>query len=152
MKSDKLLAAHFADAIDLDTLKRHQVRIRAGLADIDRRLTSEHDGYAGARGQLSAALRLLIDCASLYARTNDQGKRLANQAFTNGIDISEDERATIRLAEPFAALAPTSTNVGSSSTSEIVDPNSYTTSLAFAAAEVDGVAQPASASVDWSRM
>ncbi|MFZ1381474.1 MAG: hypothetical protein WAS54_01635 [Scrofimicrobium sp.] len=34
----------------------------------------------------------------------------------------------------------------------LVDPNSYTTSLAFAAAEVDGVAQPASASVDWSRM
>jgi site-specific DNA recombinase len=29
-ESDKLLAAHFADAIDLPTLKRHQDRIRAG--------------------------------------------------------------------------------------------------------------------------
>ncbi len=36
VKSDKLLAAHFADAIDLDTLKRHQDRIRAGLADVNR--------------------------------------------------------------------------------------------------------------------
>ncbi|MEA5118083.1 MAG: recombinase family protein, partial [Propionicimonas sp.] len=30
-ESDKILAAHFADAIDLPTLKRHQDRIRAGL-------------------------------------------------------------------------------------------------------------------------
>ena len=79
-KSDKLLAAHFADAIDLETLKRHQDRIRAGLADIDRRLA-------------------------------------------NGIEIREDGRATIKLAEPFAALAPTpaSTDVRCSSTSEIVE-------------------------------
>lgn len=122
-ESDKLLAAHFADAIDLDTLKRHQDRIRTGLADIDRRLASEHDHHTGARKQLSTALGLLVDCATLYARTNDQGKRLANQALTHGIDISEDERATIRLAEPFAALTPepASTDVRSSSTSSIVD-------------------------------
>jgi hypothetical protein len=55
-----------------------------------------------------------------------------------------------RLAEPYETTK--SNPVWSSTTSEIVDPNSYTTSLAFAAAEVDGVAQPASASVDWSRM
>ncbi|MEX3509836.1 recombinase zinc beta ribbon domain-containing protein [Kocuria carniphila] len=122
-ESDKLLAAHFADAIDLETLKRHQDRIRTGLADIDRRLASEHDHHTGARKQLSTALSLLVDCATLYARTNDQGKRLANQALTDGIEISEDERATIRLAEPLAALTPepTSTDVRSSSTSSIVE-------------------------------
>tara|TARA_Y100000114_G_scaffold141679_1_gene147620 strand:- start:2693 stop:4426 length:1734 start_codon:yes stop_codon:yes gene_type:complete len=126
-ESDKLLAAHFADAIDLETLKRHQDRIRAGLADIDRRLASEHDQHEGSRKHLSTALSLLVDCATLYARTNDQGKRLANQALTNGIEISEDERATIRLAEPFAALAPTqaSTDVRCSSTSEIVEPRRF---------------------------
>ncbi|MGO1228054.1 MAG: recombinase family protein, partial [Brachybacterium sp.] len=122
-ESDKLLAAHFADAIDLETLKRHQDRIRAGLADIDRRLASEHDQHAGARKQLATALSLLVDCATLYARTNDHGKRLANQALTDGIEISEDERATIRLSEPFAALAPTSTSsdVRCSSTSSLVE-------------------------------
>lgn len=120
-ESDKRLAAHFADAIDLETLKRHQDRIRAGLADIDRRLASEHDQHAGSRKHLSTALSLLVDCATLYARTDDHGKRLANQALTNGIEISEDERATIKLAEPFTALAPTSasTDVRCSSTSEI---------------------------------
>lgn len=122
-ESDKLLAAHFADAIDLETLKRHQDRIRTGLADIDRRLATEHDQHEGSRKQLSTALSLLVDCATLYARTDDQGKRLANQALTNGIEISEDERATIRLAEPFAALVPepTSTDVSGSSTSDWVD-------------------------------
>lgn len=122
-ESDKLLAAHFADAIDLGTLKRHQDRIRAGLADIDRRLASEHDYHEGSRKQLSTALSLLVDCATLYARTNEHGKRLANQALTNGIEISEDERATIRLSEPFAALVPepASTDVRCSSTSSIVE-------------------------------
>lgn len=37
----------------------------------------------------------------MYAATDDHGKRLANQTFTNGIDISEDEQATPRLAEPY---------------------------------------------------
>ena len=57
------------------------------------------------------------------ARTDEHGKRLANQALTNGIEISEDERATIRLAEPFAALAPehASSDVRCSSTSSIVE-------------------------------
>lgn len=126
-ESDKLLAAHFADAIDLDTLKRHQDRIRTGFADIDRRLASEHNHHTGARKQLSKALGLLVDCATLYASTNDQGKRLANQALTDGIEISEDERATIRIAEPFAALTPEpdSTDVRCSSTSSIVDPRGF---------------------------
>ena len=87
-------------------MKRHQDRIRTGLADIDRRLASEHDQHEGSRKQLATALSLLVDCATLYVRTGEQGKRLANQALTDGIEISEDERATIRLAEPFAALAP----------------------------------------------
>ena len=119
-ESDKLLATHLADAIDLDTLKRHQDRIRTGLADIDRRLANEHEGP---RKQLGAALGILIDCQILYARTDDHGNRFANQALTNGIEISEDEQATTRLAEPFAALtfAPGTSDVRSSSKSEIVE-------------------------------
>lgn len=122
-ESDKLLAAHFADAIDLDTLKRHQDRIRIGLTDIDRRLTTEHGHHEGPRKHLGTAVRLLVDCGQMYARTDDHGRRLANQTFYDRIDISEDERATIRLAEPFAALTPepTSTDVRCSSTSSWVD-------------------------------
>ncbi|CCH73405.1 hypothetical protein BN11_270007 [Nostocoides australiense Ben110] len=67
--------------------------------------TDQRAGDPRAR-RLPTAPSLLVDCATLYARTNDQGKRLANQALTDGIEISEDERATIRLAEPLAALTP----------------------------------------------
>ncbi|GAB2476088.1 hypothetical protein GCM10027030_07860 [Luteococcus sediminum] len=57
----------------------------------------------------------------MYARTDDHGKRLANQAFYHRILITEDEKAAIQLNEPFAALAPTSTDVRCSSTSNLVE-------------------------------
>ncbi len=123
-ESDKLLEAHFADAIDLDTLKRHQVRIRAGLTDIDRRLATEHQDHENAREQLTTAIGLLVDCATLYASADDRGKRLANQAFFTKIMIDEAEEADARAAQPFANIATKQANsrVGSSSTSEMVDP------------------------------
>lgn len=60
--------------------------------------------------------------STLYADTSDRVARLTNLIHPNGIKISEDERATIRLAEPFAALVPepTSLDVGGSSTSDWV--------------------------------
>jgi site-specific DNA recombinase len=116
------LAAHFADAIDLDTLKRHRDRIRAGLADIDRRLAAEHDEDQGPRKQIARALQLLVDCQQLYKSTDAPGKRLANQIFTNGIDIGEDEeQATPRLSEPFALTASQHTHVRHLTTSEMVE-------------------------------
>lgn len=47
---------------------------------------------------------------------------MANQTLTNGIEISEGKRATIRRAEPFATLLPepTSLDVSGSSTSDWV--------------------------------
>ena len=121
-ESDKILAAHFADAIDLDTLKRHQDRIRTGLADIDRRLTAEHDQDQGPRKQIARALRLLVDCQRLYKTTDAQGKRLANQTFTNGIEIDEDEEhAMLRLTEPYTVALRHKTAVRHVTTSEMVD-------------------------------
>lgn len=121
-ESDKILAAHFADAIDLDTLKRHQDRIRTGLADIDRRITAEHDQDQGPRKQIARALRLLVDCQQLYKSTDAHGKRLANQTFTTGIEIDEDEEhATFRFAEPFTVNSSHKTHVRHLTTSSIVD-------------------------------
>ena len=121
-ESDKILAAHFADAIDLDALKRHQDRIRTGLADIDRRITAEHDQDQGPRKQIARALRLLVDCQQLYKSTDTHGKRLANQTFTTGIEIDEDEKhAMLRLAEPFTVASSHNTHVRHVTTSEIVD-------------------------------
>ena len=104
-ESDKLLAAHFADAIDLATLKRHQDRIRTGLADIERRL-AEHDKHSSSstRAFLHDSLRLLTDAQRMYAASDDGNRRLANQAFYTRLEITEDEELRPQLAEPFATI------------------------------------------------
>ena len=55
----------------------------------------------------------------MYERTDDHGKRLANQAFYHRILITEDEKAAIQLNEPFAALTPN--DVKCSTTSDLVE-------------------------------
>ena len=119
-EADKLLEAHLADAIDLDTRKHLQDRIRIALADATKRLAPERHDHDGPRQQLATAPRLLADCATMYERTDDHGKRLANQAFYQRILITEDEKAAIQLNEPFAALAPISSDVRCSNTSNLV--------------------------------
>ena len=103
-ESDKLLAAHFADAIDLDTLKRHQDRIRAGLADINRRLAEHSEHHTGGRAFLHDSLRLLTDAHRAYAHSGDADRRLANQAFYTRLDITDNEQLRPHLAEPFATI------------------------------------------------
>lgn len=96
-ESDKLLAAHVADAIDLDTLKRHQERIRAGFAE-----HSEH--HTRARAFLHESLRLPADAHLAYARSGDADRRIANQALYTRLDITGDEQLRPTLAEPFATI------------------------------------------------
>ncbi|CCH76146.1 hypothetical protein BN12_110002 [Nostocoides japonicum T1-X7] len=103
-ESDKLLAAHFADAIDLPTLKRHQDRIRAGLTDVNRRLAEHDEHHTGGRAFLHDSLRLLTDAHHAYTRSGDADRRLANQAFYTRLDITDDEQLRPRLAEPFATI------------------------------------------------
>ena len=103
-ESDKLLAAHFADAIDLTTLKRHQDRIRAGLADVNRRLAEHSEHHTGGRAFLHDSLRLITDAHRAYAHSGDDDRRLANQAFYTRLDITDDEQLRPHLAEPFATI------------------------------------------------
>lgn len=108
-ESDKLFAAHFADAIDLPTLKRHQDRIRAGLADIEHRLQEHDEQHVGGRAFLHDSLRLLTDAHHAYAHSDDGSRRLANQAFYTRSEITEDEQLRPRLGEPFATIVPGTT-------------------------------------------
>ncbi len=103
-ESDKLLAAHFADAIDLPTLKRHQDRIRTGLADIEQRLSEHDESHTGRRAFLHDSLQLLTNAHHTYARSDDADRRLANQAFYTRLEITEEEQIKPHLAEPFATI------------------------------------------------
>ena len=99
-----LLAAHFADAIDLDALKRHQDRIRAGLADVNRRAVEHSEHHTGGRAFLHDSLRLLTDAHHAYTHSGDADRRIANQAFYTRMDITDDEQLRPTLAEPFATI------------------------------------------------
>ncbi|GAA2519736.1 recombinase family protein [Rarobacter incanus] len=92
VESDKILAAHFADAIDLTTLKRHQDRIRTGLADVNRRLAEHSEHHTGGRAFLHDSLRLLTDAHRTYVHSDDANRRLANQAFYPRLEITDDEQ------------------------------------------------------------
>lgn len=103
-ESDKLLAAHFADALDLPTLKRHHDRIHTGLADVNRRLAEHSEHWTGGRAFLHDSLLLLTDLHRACAHSGDADRRLANQAFCTRLDITDDEQLRPRLAEPFATV------------------------------------------------
>src|SRR5699024_1099644 len=100
---------------------------------VERRIENEHDQDQSPRRQIAKALRLLIDCQRLCKTTDAHGKRLANQTVTTGIDIDEDEEATLRLVEPIhiasTGCAPSTsgenTHVRGSTTSKIVGLHRY---------------------------
>ena len=96
-ESHKLLAAHFADAIDLRTLKRNQDRSRALPADV-KQLFAEHDEHhTGGQVFLHDSLRLLTD-AHRACPHSAGGSRRAR------LDITGDKQLRPRLAEPFPTI------------------------------------------------
>ncbi|RGE21422.1 hypothetical protein [Leucobacter sp. wl10] len=68
----------------------------AALTENRKRLRNESEKLLAAH--LAATLHLQVGCATTYARTDDPGRRLANQAQTGGIELGEDGEAAIRLA------------------------------------------------------
>jgi len=95
-ESDKLLAAQFADAIDLPTLKRNQDRIRALPADVNQLLAEHDEHHTGGRVFLHDSLRLLTDAHRAYPHSD--GSRRAR------LDITGDKQLRPRLAEPFSII------------------------------------------------
>ena len=58
-------------------MKRHQDRIRAGLADVNRRLAEHSEHHTGGRAFLHDSLRLLTDARRAYAQSGDADRRRA---------------------------------------------------------------------------
>ncbi len=103
-EQDRLMQAHYADAIPLAVLKREQDRITAALDQVTRRLDAHHGEYTDARNHLDDALALLENCADIYARCDDTNRRLCNQAFFTKVYIDEDDQLRMDHARPFEML------------------------------------------------
>lgn len=66
-EQDRLMQAHYADAIPLTVLKLEQDRITAELDKVTRRIDAHYGDYADARAHLDDALGLLANCADIYS-------------------------------------------------------------------------------------
>ena len=95
-EQDRLMQAHYADAVPLSVLKREQDRIAAELDQVTRRID--------ARAHLDDALGLLANCADIYTRCDDTNRRLCNQASFTKVFIDEDNELRVEHNRPFEML------------------------------------------------
>ena len=103
-EQDRLMQAHYADAVPLAVLKREQNRILGELDSLNRRIDAHHGDYTDARANLDDALNLLADCADIYSRCDDANRRLCNQAFFTKVYIDEDDDLRVENNRPFEML------------------------------------------------
>ncbi|MEZ4588681.1 MAG: recombinase family protein [Gemmatimonadales bacterium] len=103
-EQERLIQAHYANAIGLDLLKREQDRIGGELDHVNRRLDAHHGEYTDARIHLEDALDLLEHCATIYARCDDVNRRLCNQAFFTKVYIDEDNEVRAENERPYDML------------------------------------------------
>jgi hypothetical protein len=101
---DKLLQAHYAEAIPLDLLKTEQDRISGALSQISERLAATETSYNAIETNLIAALGFLEDNHSTYITARPQLRRLINQALFKRILIDQTGDIRADLTEPFSTL------------------------------------------------
>jgi site-specific DNA recombinase len=100
----KLLQAHYADAIPIDLMRAEQQRITTELAIVEQRIAASETKHDEIEKSLAVALDLVGNCAEAYALAPPPLRRRFNQAFFEALFIDEDGTVRCELAEPFAAL------------------------------------------------
>ena len=107
-EQERLLQAHYADAIPLDLLSREQNRITTGLAAVQKELEALARDTATSHAHIKAGLALLEDCAATYRAAPDHIKKLLNQAFFEKILINPESpsRPASSAVQAVEALTP----------------------------------------------
>jgi site-specific DNA recombinase len=100
----KLLQAHYANAIPIDLLKTEQDRIARQLEIAQNRLAVSEQAFAEIETTLEQVLSLARNCQQAYLQARASLRRQFNQAFFEQLLIDEDGTVRSRLAEPFAIL------------------------------------------------
>ena len=103
-EQQKLLDAHYADAIPLDLLKKEQTRITSELVSAKARLSHLAIDLSNAEENLTNALALARDCESAYRESSDKVRRQFNQVFFRRLLIDDSYDVTGELEEPFETL------------------------------------------------
>ena len=107
---EKLLEAHYANAIPLDLLSREQDRISSALAKIAAKVEGIDDRFDTVERNLDRALELATDCAAAYREAPESVRRMFNQVFFERVLVFPDDnapegvRVDSELREPFDVL------------------------------------------------
>ena len=103
-EQQKVLDAHYADAIPLDLLKKEQARITAEMVSAKARLEAVEGSFKDAEANLTKALELARDCEAAYRESSDKVRRQFNQVFFRRLLIDDHYEVIGELEEPFETL------------------------------------------------
>jgi hypothetical protein len=101
---EKLLRAYYADAIDVQILKREQARINTEVTEAESQLATDGEKLNQANQIIDLALDIAKDCASSYRKAKPEVRRMWNQAFFETIRVRDSAIADFAYEEPFASL------------------------------------------------
>jgi site-specific DNA recombinase len=101
---EKLMQAHYADAISLDLLKSEQRRIDLSLLAIKCKFVAAKEHFGTIEDNLKLALDLAEDCGRAYREAPDHIKRLFNQAFFKRILVDDDCEVQGEFVPPFDVM------------------------------------------------
>jgi site-specific DNA recombinase len=100
----KLLQAHYADAVPLDLLKSEQARLTAEISGAESRLVEIEADFKTAETNLHRALTRAGDCEAAYREATSTMRRQFNLAFYERILIWDDYTVKGELKEPFKTI------------------------------------------------
>ena len=100
----KLLAAHYADAVPLDMLKSEQDRLTREIANAEGRLAEIVGDFQKAETYLRQAVTRVGDCEAAYSQASDRMRRQFNLTFFKRLLLDDEGQVGGELAEPFSLL------------------------------------------------
>ena len=103
-EQQKLLQAHYADAIPLELMKSEQDRIGRNLRENLRQAEFLRTDLERIEAILHLALDLIENCSRAYRLAEPHVKKLFNQVFFERLEVLDDDTVTAQLAEPFSTL------------------------------------------------
>ena len=103
---DKLLQAHYADAIPLEVLKREQSRISRELRGVERQMTGLEGEMTERQVLVGQALDIAQHMATAYRQAPEHIRRMLNQVLFDKVYITPDDEtglltAIVRYQPPF---------------------------------------------------
>jgi hypothetical protein len=109
---ERLLKAYYAEAFDVDTLKREQARIDADVAEAEAQLSGESTKLKEAMEVIELALSLAERCSE-GLEADPEVRKLWNQVFFRKIVVKTGRSAQAVYEEPFASLLGSRKGAGS---------------------------------------